>query len=186
MNNITELGKESEKMDIELKDRAHANNEDWEMSGGMSNTQPKDIIEEEVIRSGRVKLRVDDNKSEDRSKTLDNADLAEKNNPTTKEEVGETDLPGKRQRGEKLKQLWRQALARMLKNNGDEVLNPSDQELGTWTLGVKFWDAVFKQQLLEEGFGEEYPLGSSFDILGFDELLSYLRSEFSGFNSLKT
>ena len=133
-----------------------------------------------------MKLRVDDNKSEDRSETLDNAALAEKNNPTTKEEVGETDLPGKLQRGEKLKQLWRQALARMLKNNGDVVLNPSDHELGTSTLGVKFWDAVFKQQLLEEGFGEEYPLGSSFDILGFDELLSYLRSEFSGFNSLKT
>ena len=96
--------------------------------------------------------------------------MAEKNNPTTNIEVGEADLPGKRQRGKKLKQLWRRALARMLKNTGDLALNPSDQELGTWTLGVKFWDAVFKQQLLEEGFGEEYPLGSSFDILSFDEL----------------
>ena len=70
----------------------------------------------------------------------------------------------------KLKDLWK------FKGMGKEVTNCDDGELGEWSLGVTFRDKIFKEQL-EVDFPGEYPLGSSFEVIGFEELKAYLRTE---------
>ena len=103
--------------------------------------------------------------------------MAGKNNLARKGDDTKINEPRRLQRAKKLKELWSQAIRRMIKKIGNVERNPSDQELGTWSLGVHFRDELFKQQLQEEGFAEEYPLGSSFEVLDWDKLLAHLRSE---------
>ena len=101
---------------------------------------------------------------------------------TAKENSDVTNIGKHREqeRTKRLKELWKQALYRTIKRMGNEAPRCSDQELGNWSLGVTFRDKIFKEQM-EVDFPEEYPLGSSFEVIGFDDLQAYLRSELNSF-----
>ena len=60
------------------------------------------------------------------------------------------------------------------------MANCDDQALGQWC--ATWEDKLFKQQL-EVDFPEAYPLGSSFELIGLDELQAYLRFELDRFYS---
>ena len=97
-------------------------------------------------------------------------------------DVSNLDKLRMRERSKKLKELWKQALCRMCIGKGQGMANCDDQELGQWCLGATWEDKLFKQQL-EVDFPEAYPLGSSFELIEFDELQAYLRFEMDRFYS---
>ena len=96
------------------------------------------------------------------------------------DDVSNKDKSQKWERSKKLKELWKQALYRTIKGMGKESKNCDDKALATWSLGVTFRDKLMKEQL-EIDFPEEYPLGSSFKLIGYQELQAYLRKELNRF-----
>ena len=90
----------------------------------------------------------------------------------------------KRERIKKLKDLWKQAFCRAVRGMGKDARKCDDQELGNWSLALTSQDKLFKEQM-EVHFPEEYPLGSSFELIGFDKLQVYLRSELNRVFSMK-
>ena len=115
----------------------------------------------------------------------DTKHMAEKKTVQVGWDVIRADENRQRRRLKKIKECWRWALWRMLKLSGKVMRSCEDQDLVSWSSGVNYWDAIFKEQM-EEEFPEEYPLGSSFQVIGFQELQDYLRSELTKFISRRT
>ena len=76
-------------------------------------------------------------------------------------------------RREKLKEMWRLALVRRLKERG-EWWECDDDTLGIWSLAVLELDTAFKVRM-EAEYPEEYPIGRNYHVLKWKEVIEHLR-----------